>query len=270
MAEYRLGFDIGGTFTDLIAIREDTGELTVVKCPTTPKDPSQGVIDGLKPLFDKLNITGADLNLAVHSTTLVTNTVIERKGAKTALATTKGFRDVLEIGRENRITVYDISEEKLRPLIPRRLRREVDERVLFDGSISKKLKKEEVRKLARQLRAAGVEAIAISFLHSYANPANEREARKIFSAIAPKIQISISSEILPEWREYERTSATVINAYAQPRTAHYMESIESSLREQGFAKRLFIMQSSGGLSTVGAASQFPVKIIESGPAAGAL
>ncbi|MDA4112260.1 MAG: hydantoinase/oxoprolinase family protein, partial [Thaumarchaeota archaeon] len=130
MIQYRLGFDIGGTFTDLIAIREDTGELTVVKCPTTPSDPSQGVMNGLTTLFEKLNISGANLNIAVHSTTLVTNTVIERKGARTALLTTKGFRDVLEIGRENRITVYDIFEEKLKPLIPRRLRKEVDERIL--------------------------------------------------------------------------------------------------------------------------------------------
>ena len=270
MIEYRLGFDIGGTFTDLIAIREDTGEMTVVKCPTTPADPSQGVINGLHSLFGKLQITGANLNIAVHSTTLVTNTVIEHKGAKTALLTTKGFRDVLEIGREKRITVYDISEEKLEPLVPRRLRMELDERVLHDGKVSKKLSSDQVRKIARQLKGGSVESVAISLLHSYANPQHERETRRLLSRVAPEIMISISSEILPEWREYERTSATVINAYAQPRTAHYMSVIEKTLREQGFAKRLFIMQSSGGVSTVEAASQFPVRIIESGPAAGAL
>ncbi|MDA4129538.1 MAG: hydantoinase/oxoprolinase family protein [Thaumarchaeota archaeon] len=270
MIEYRLGFDIGGTFTDLIAIREDTGEMTVVKCPTTPSDPSKGVINGLDILFRKLNISGNNLNLAVHSTTLVTNTVIERKGAKTALVTTKGFRDVLEIGREKRITVYDISEEKLPPLVPRSLRKEVDERVLHDGTVLRKLRKEQVGKTARQLKAASIESIAVSLLHSYANPLHEKEVRRILSKIAPKIMISISSEILPEWREYERTSATVINAYAQPRTAKYMEVIENTLRENGFEKRLFIMQSSGGLSTVSSASKFPIRIIESGPAAGAL
>ncbi|MFI5419957.1 MAG: hydantoinase/oxoprolinase family protein [Nitrososphaerales archaeon] len=270
MIEYRLGFDIGGTFTDLIAIREDTGEMTVVKCPTTPADPSDGVINGLNSLFEKLDISGANLNIAVHSTTLVTNTVIEQKGAKTALVTTKGFRDILEIGREKRITVYDISEEKLEPLVPRRLRMEVEERILHDGQVSKKLSIDQVRRVAQQLKTGSVESIAVSLLHSYANPIHEREVRRIISKIAPKIMISISSEILPEWREYERTSATVINAYAQPRTANYMNVIEKALREQGFAKRLFIMQSSGGLSTVEAASKFPVRIIESGPAAGAL
>jgi len=270
MIEYRLGFDIGGTFTDLIAIREDTGELTVVKCPTTPSDPSRGVIDGLASLFQRLNISGANLNIAVHSTTLVTNTVIERKGAKTALITTKGFRDVLEIGRENRITVYDIFEEKLKPLIPRRLRKEVEERVLHDGTISKKLRKEEITEIAKQLKDASIESVAVSLLHSYVNPSHEKLIKQILSKIVPEIMISISSEILPEWREYERTSATVINAYAQPRTANYMRIIESTLRRQGFARRLFIMQSSGGLSTVDTASKLPIRIIESGPAAGAL
>ncbi len=148
MSQFRLGFDIGGTFTDLIAIREDTGEITVVKCPTTPDDPSRGVISGLSSLFESLSISGGDLSIAVHSTTLVTNTVIERKGAKTALLTTKGFKDVLEIGRENRITVYDIFEEKLKPLIPRRMRKEVNERVLYDGTISRKLDPTQIENLS--------------------------------------------------------------------------------------------------------------------------
>jgi N-methylhydantoinase A len=265
-----LGFDIGGTFTDLVAIRENTGEIAVVKCPTTPDDPSRGVIDGLASLIETLQISGVDLSIAVHSTTLVTNTVIEGKGAKTALITTKGFRDVLEIGRENRITVYDIFEERLKPLVPRRMRKEINERVLYDGTISKKLDPNEVEKLARSLKGDSVQSIAVSLLHSYSNPKNERTIRRIVSKILPKVMVSISSEILPEWREFERTSTTVINAYTQPRTANYMKVIESTLKKQGFAGRLFIMQSSGGLATVEAASTFPVRIIESGPAAGAL
>jgi len=269
-SHYRLGFDIGGTFTDLVAIDEQTGELTVVKCPTTPSDPSEGVMNGLKTLFDRLQITGSNLAISVHSTTLVTNTVIERKGAKTALLTTKGFRDVLEIGREKRITVYDIFEEKLRPLVPRRMRMEVDERTFHDGTSEKKLDRAQVTKIANQLRKESFQSLAISFLHSYANPSHEKEARRIVSKVAPNIMISVSSDILPEWREYERTSTTVINAYSQPRTANYMHIIESALRKHGFEGRLFIMQSSGGLCTVATASKFPVRIIESGPAAGAL
>lgn len=270
MVSYRLGFDIGGTFTDLIAIDESTGSSTVVKCPTTPSDPSQGVVNGMKTLFDKLGISGDKLTLSVHSTTLVTNTVIEQKGAPTALLTTKGFRDVLEIGREKRITVYDIFEEKLPPLVPRHFRIEVDERMLYNGRVEKQIDEEQVAGIARRLAKSGIQSVAVSFLHSYSNPAHERKAKKAISKAAPSLEISVSSEILPEWREYERTSTTVINAYTQPRTSKYMHTIEDVLRRQGFMGRLFIMQSSGGLATVRTASQYPVRIIESGPAAGAL
>lgn len=267
---YRLGFDIGGTFTDLIAIDESSGKATVVKCPTTPKDPSLGVVNGLESLLDQLGISGKDLSLAVHSTTLVTNTVIERSGAVTALLTTKGFKDVLEIGREKRITVYDIFEEKLPPLVPRYLRTEVDERSLYNGRVEKKVDKNEIGRIAQRLSKLHVESVAVSFIHSYANPEHEKKVKETLSKALPEIGVSLSSEVLPEWREYERTSTTVINAYAQPKTKKYMHVIENTLRERGFAGRLFIMQSSGGLSTVDSASRFPVKIIESGPAAGAL
>ncbi|MDG6996116.1 MAG: hydantoinase/oxoprolinase family protein [Nitrososphaerota archaeon] len=270
MTFYRLGFDIGGTFTDLIAIDESSGKATVVKCPTTPKDPSRGVVNGLESLLSQLKIAGNDLSLAVHSTTLVTNTVIEKSGAVTALLTTKGFKDVLEIGREKRITVYDIFEEKLPPLVPRYLRVEVGERSLYNGHIEKKVDKNEIVRIARKLSKLRVESVAVSFIHSYANPEHERKVKETLSKALPEIGVSLSSEVLPEWREYERTSTTVINAYAQPKTRKYMHVIENTLRERGFGGRLFIMQSSGGLSTVDSASRFPVKIIESGPAAGAL
>jgi N-methylhydantoinase A len=270
LPSYRLGFDIGGSFTDLIAIDEETGDSTVVKCPTTPHDPADGVANGLKILFEKLGSSGSDFTLVMHSTTLVTNTVIEAKGALTALLTTKGFRDVLEIGREKRVTIYDIFEEKLPALVPRPLRIEVNERTLYDGTIEKKLDGKEVAAIARKLAKFGIRSIAVSFLHSYSNVSNEKSAKRSISKNAPEVEVSISSEILREWREYERTSTTVINAYTQPRTSKYMHTIEGTLRRQGFAGQLFIMQSSGGLTTVGNASRYPVKIIESGPAAGAL
>src|SRR2546428_6842435 len=161
MVSYRLGFDIGGTFTDLIAIEETTGNLAVVKCSTTPADPSIGVVTGLKSLFERLAISGAELSLAVHSTTLVTNTVLERKGARTALITTKGFRDVLEIGREKRITIYDIFEEKLAPVVPRHLRFEVDERTLYDGKIERKLDQRKVTNLVGKIKRGGIQSIAV-------------------------------------------------------------------------------------------------------------
>jgi N-methylhydantoinase A len=267
---YRLGFDIGGTFTDLVAINESSGEIVAVKCPTTPKDPSQGVASGLSVLLQRLKCTGSNFSIAVHSTTLVTNTVIERAGAVTVLLTTKGFRDVLEIGREKRITVYDLFEEKLAPLVPRTLRLELDERVLYDGTVEKKLSGDEVRKLARKISKLGAEAIAVCLIHSYANPRNEKITKTILSKRCPDASLSLSSEILPQWREYERTSTTTINAYTQPKTAKYMHVIEQTLRSNGFRGGLFIMQSSGGLATVDTASRFPVRIIESGPAAGVL
>lgn len=267
---YRLGFDIGGTFTDLVAVEEKTGKMTVVKCPTTPHDPSEGVIKGLVTLLRNLEAEGDRLSLAVHSTTLITNTVIERNGAPTALLTTKGFRDVLEIGRESRITVYDIFEEKLPPLVPRKFRLELDERTLYDGTIERRISDEEVVKVARKLEKSGIESVAIVLIHSYANPTNEKRIKELLSKNATSLSISLSSEILPEWREYERASTTVINAYTQPKTAKYMQIIENALRDRGFSGRLYIMQSSGGLGTVESVSHYPVKIIESGPAAGAL
>jgi N-methylhydantoinase A len=270
LAVYRLGFDIGGTFTDLVAVNETSGTITAVKCQTTPKDPSIGVLEGLRTLFQSLNITGSDLAHAVHSTTLVTNTVIERSGAVTALLTTKGFKDVLEIGREKRITVYDLFEEKLPPLIQRRFRIEIDERVLYDGRVEKKIQKKELGRVAKKLSRMGVDSVAICFIHSYANPGHERIAKKALSKFLPNVTLSLSSEILPEWREYERTSTTAINAYTQPKTRNYMQVIGQALKNFGFSESLYIMQSSGGLSSVDTASQFPVKIIESGPAAGAL
>jgi N-methylhydantoinase A len=267
---YRIGFDIGGTFTDLVALNEQTGEIAVVKCPTTPSDPSLGVINGLKLLFDKLKTEGKSVSLTIHSTTLASNTVIERKGGRTALITTKGFRDVLEIGRERRAKIYDTFEEKLPPLVPRRYRFEINERVLYNGIIQKSINIKDAKKIVKLLRRNKIESVAISLLHSYANPKNEQILKRLLKENSDGLFISLSSEILQEWREYERTSTTVINAYVQPRMKEYLEKIQRILRESGYLGKLMVMQSSGGLTTAEFASIYPVKIIESGPTAGVL
>ncbi len=267
---YRLGFDIGGTFTDLVMADEATGEIRIVKVPSTPKNPNVGALQGLKRLLAESNVKAGQLTFAIHGTTVVTNTVIEQKGAKTALITTKGFRDVLEIGRERRVTQYDIFEERLPPLVPRYLRREVDERTAFNGEILKELNREEVETLIRELAGLGVESIAVCLIHSYSNPKHEKEIEEIASKSAPNMRVSLSSAVLPAWREYERTSTTVVNAYTRPKTERYMEELTEGLKAEGFRARLFIMTAAGGIVPVETAAQFPVRILESGPAAGTL
>ncbi|RLI26919.1 MAG: hydantoinase/oxoprolinase family protein [Candidatus Hecatellales archaeon] len=267
---YRLGFDIGGTFTDLVIADEATGEIRIMKVPSTPKNPNIGALQGLRRLLAESGVKAGQLTFAIHGTTVVTNTVIERKGAKTALITTKGFRDVLEIGRERRVTQYDIFEERLPPLVPRYLRREVDERTAFNGEILKELNPKEVEALIRELAELGVESIAVCLLHSYSNPKHEREIEEIASKVSPEIRVSLSSAVLPAWREYERTSTTVVNAYTRPKTEKYMEELTEGLKAEGFKARLFIMTAAGGIIPVETAAKFPVRILESGPAAGTL
>jgi len=267
---YRLGFDIGGTFTDLVIADEATGEIRIVKVPSTPKNPNIGALQGLKRLLAESNVKAGQLAFAIHGTTIVTNTVIERKGAKTGLITTRGFRDVLEIGRERRVTQYDIFEERLPPLVPRYLRREVDERTAFNGEILKELNREEVEVLIRELAELGVESIAVCLIHSYSNPKHEKEIEGIASEVASHIRVSLSSAVLPAWREYERTSTTVVNAYTRPKTEKYVEELAEGLKAEGFRARLFIMTAAGGIVPVETAARFPVRILESGPAAGTL
>lgn len=270
MRRYRLGFDVGGTFTDLVIVDEDTGEIGLVKVPTTPKDPAVGVFLGLRKLLSEQNVKAGQLSFAVHGTTLVTNTVIERKGAKIGLITTKGFRDVLEIGRERRVTQYDIFEERLPPLVPRYLRKEVGERTTYDGKISMELSRHEARSVIQELANLGVESFAVSLIHSYANPKHEKTIEKMMTKEFPHVLVSLSSSVLPQWREYERTSTTVVNAYTQPRTRKYLKDIEMGLRKERFVAKLFIMSAAGGMLTVETAAKYPVRILESGPAAGVL
>jgi N-methylhydantoinase A/oxoprolinase/acetone carboxylase beta subunit len=264
---YRLGCDIGGTFTDFVLLDDRTGELHINKCLTTPRDPSDAVEQGIKELLERLPGFVSELDEVIHGTTLVINSIIERKGAKTGLITTKGFRDVLELGREIRYAPYAIFAGFPEPLIPRRLRLEVDERVRSDGTVLKPLDPEEVNAVARRLIGEGVESIAVCLLNSFENPAHELRIKEAIEGMAPGVSVSISYEVLPQIREYERTSTTVTNAYVKPLTGRYLKKLSSRLESLGSRGKLFIMLSSGGITSVDTAAEFPVRIIESGPTA---
>jgi N-methylhydantoinase A len=264
---YRLGCDIGGTFTDFVLLDDRTGRIQINKCLTTPSDPSDAVEQGIREMEGKTPGFVDRLDEVIHGTTLVINSIIERKGAKTGLITTKGFRDVLELGREIRYAPYDIFAEFPKPLIPRRFRVEVDERVRSDGTVLKALDPEEARRTVDRLLGMGVESIAVCLINSFENPAHELLIKEIIERQAPDISVSISYEVLPQIREYERTSTTVTNAYVKPLTGRYLSKLSKRLETIGSRGKLFIMLSSGGITSVETAAQFPVRIIESGPTA---
>ena len=267
---YRVGLDIGGTFTDLVLLDESTGELRLHKILTTPEDPARAALTGLEEICAAAGVTVGEVTVLVHGTTLVTNAIIERRGARTALLTTRGFRDILEMGKEQRYDIYDLFLRFPVPLVSRRHRLEIDERVAADGEVLAPLDGGAVGRLAEQLAADGVEAVAVSLLHSYRNPANERAAREAIRAAAPRLAISLSSDVVPEIREYERTCTTVCNAYVQPLLARYVGRLESTLGERGFTGRFTLMQSTGGAVSPETARRFPIRLLESGPAGGAL
>jgi N-methylhydantoinase A len=264
---YRLGCDIGGTFTDFVLLDDATGEIRVNKCLTTPGDPSDAVEQGIRELEEAVPDFMPDLAEVIHGTTLVINSIIERKGAPTGLITTRGFRDVLELGREIRYAPYDIFAEFPRPLVPRQLRLEVDERVRSDGTVLKPLDEDSARVAVRRLVELGAESVAVCLINSFENPAHELRIKEILAEEAPELNVSISYEVLPQIREYERTSTTVTNAYVKPLTGRYLSKLSGRLGSIGFDGRLFIMLSSGGITSVETAAQFPVRIIESGPTA---
>jgi N-methylhydantoinase A len=266
----RLGVDIGGTFTDLVVVDEATEAIRVDKVLTTPKDPAHGVQQGIHALLDDARVAAADVRAVVHGTTLATNALIERKGARTGLITTEGFRDALEIRREGRYDMYDLFIDPPSPLVPRHLRREVPERLLADGSVLRPLDETSARRVVSGLVAAGVEAIAICLLHAYVNPAHERRVAALVREIAPHVPVSSSSEVVPEIREYERTSTTAANVYVVPLMARYLEDLERRLVELEIPGQLYVMQSSGGIALPSTAKQLPIRLVESGPAAGAL
>ncbi|MDR7533259.1 MAG: hydantoinase/oxoprolinase family protein [Armatimonadota bacterium] len=267
---YRIAFDIGGTFTDLALHDAATGRLATHKVLTTPDDPAAGALRGLDELCLRAGVPLAGVDLLVHGTTLVTNAIIERRGAPTGLVCTRGFRDVLEIGREQRYDIYDLFLRYPEPLVPRRWRLEVDERCSRDGAVLRPLDPAQVRAAARALVAQGVRALAVVFLHAYRNPAHEQAARDLLLAEFPDLAVSISSEVAPEIREYERTCTTVANAYVQPLVAGYLDRLAEATAARGFRGRFYLMQSSGGLLAPDAARRYPIRLLESGPAGGAL
>ncbi len=257
-----IGVDIGGTFTDLVGYRE--GQLVISKTLTTPANPTQGVATALELAETRL----AEIGEFLHGSTIAINTVLERKGAQTALLTTEGFRDVYEIARGNRPDAFDIGFQRPEPLVPRHLRFEVPERLNAKGEVLTPIDEQAVRALAERLRAANITSIAVCFLHSYANPVHEVAAGKILREAFPGLFVTLSHEILREFREYERTSTTVLNAYVGPRVANYLKTLESHLEGHGFDGAIHIMRSNGGSMSLAHASVEPVSMMESGPVAG--
>ncbi|MBT3332334.1 MAG: hydantoinase/oxoprolinase family protein [Rhodospirillaceae bacterium] len=267
---YRLGIDIGGTFTDFALYDEAGGSFAIHKQLTTPDDPARAVLEGTMALLGQQGLDLSPVVEIVHGTTLVTNAVIERKGAVTGMLTTAGFRDILDMRQEKRYDVFDLRLVFPEPLVPRRRRVEVAERVHYDGTIEQTLDLDAARAtLADLVRREGITSLAICLLHGYANPDHERALGDMAAATFPDLNISLSSEVCPEWREYERFTTTCINAFTQPMFDQYLRRLESGLNDLGFAGQLFVMSSSGGTLTPETARKFPARVIESGPAAGA-
>jgi N-methylhydantoinase A len=267
-AATRLAVDIGGTFTDLALERD--GRIVSAKVLTTPAAPEQGVLEGLERVLAEAGLAPAALDLVIHGTTLATNAIIERKGARTALLTTEGFRDVLAMGNESRYDQYDLDIVLPEPLVPRYLRLPVPERLDNEGNVLRPLDEAALRDLIPLLRREAVEAIAVGYLHAFVNPVHERRTGEILAAALPDIPVSLSSDVSPEMREWERFSTTAANAYVQPLMARYLRRLEAGLRARGVAGPLFLMLSGGGLTTVETACRFPIRLVESGPAGGAI
>jgi N-methylhydantoinase A len=263
----RLGCDIGGTFTDFVLVDTRTGEFFTNKCLTTPDDPSDAVEQGIKELLAIKPGFLDQVGDVIHGTTLVINAIIERKGAKTGLITTKGFRDVLELGREIRYDAYDIFSQYPEPIVPRALRKEIDERITADGRVLKGVDEQEATALVADFRKQRIDSLAVCCINSYENPVNEQALQRIIQEAAPDLSTSYSFEVLPQIREYERTCTTAVNAYVKPITFKYLERLTRRLADLGFGGRLYIMLSSGGITSVETARKFPVRIIESGPTA---
>ena len=264
----RIGVDVGGTFTDLVAVDAATGVARHHKLPSTPADPAAAIADGVAALLRQVGVSGEAIAFLGHGTTVVTNLIIERRGAPTALLTTAGFRDVLEIGRQIRPDLYDYTVERAPPLVPRQLRIEIPERLDADGNVVVPLDEAAVARAAAALAAAGIEAVAVGFLHAYRNDAHERRTGEILRRLMPGAFVALSSEVLPEFREFERLSTTVINAYAGPRMARYLGGFAERIAARGAQAPPYVFHSNGGLMSVETAARFPVRTCVSGPAAG--
>ena len=265
---YRIGIDVGGTFTDFTLVNEQTGGVAFHKVPSTPHDPSEAIERGIAELLFDHQIQPGEVGHIGHGTTVATNLIIERKGAPCGLITTRGFRDVLELARQTRPHLYDYTVVKPPPLVPRMWREEVSERLLADGSVREPLDEGDVRRAALALRDAGVESVAICFLHSYRNPSHERRACDIVREVMPDVYVSVSSEVLPEFREYERLSTTAMNASIGPRMQLYLRRFLDRVAQMGIKVEPLTIHSNGGLMSVETVRSFPVRTCLSGPAAG--
>ncbi|WP_076999188.1 hydantoinase/oxoprolinase family protein [Variovorax sp. KK3] len=265
---YRIGVDIGGTFTDLVMFDTEARMLVNEKVPTTPDDPSRGVLNGIGLLLQKSGVQARDVDAVIHGTTLVANALIERKGVRTALVTTEGFRDVLQIGREWRYDIYDIGLQPVDSLIDRSARYEVRERVGPEGEAIAALDERQMEAIAQQLAAGDYEAVAVCFLHSYRFPAHEQRAKAILEKHLPHTTVCISSEVMPELGEYERSATAVCNAYVQPLFRKYIAGLIDGMRDMGIERELFLMQSDGGTVHYSTAMQYPIRLVQSGPAGG--
>ena len=257
-----VGIDIGGTFTDLVGYVD--GAIITSKTSTVPADPTQGIATSLELAGCRTD----RLDEILHGSTIAINTVLEHKGARTALLTTKGFRDVYAIGRSNRIEAFNLFFKRPQPLVPRSLTFEIPERILASGEVLDSLDESAVEAVLQTLDAEGVEAVAVCFLHSYANPAHERRAGEILRKARPDLFVTLSHEILREYREYERTSTTGLNAFVGPRVQGYLKRLENHLRDDAFRGKIHIMRSNGGVMSIKVAQEQPVSMMESGPVAG--
>lgn len=265
---FRIGVDIGGTFTDIVAVRENSVEKFNGKVLTTPMNPSEGVLQGVSEIIKKHNINPENCRI-IHGTTLVANALIERKGVETALLTTEGFKDVLEIGREWRYDLFSLDLEMPNPIVPRHLRFEIKERLDYKGDILVSLDQNELILIAKKLAKLNIRTLAIVFMHSFKNSIHEELAKNIFNKYAPNINLCLSSSVSPEIGEYERTSTTVANAYVQTIFKSYIDALVKGLKKIGIKNDLFLMLSDGGIVHQKTAVEYPIRLVQSGPAGGA-
>ncbi|MFV0245322.1 MAG: hydantoinase/oxoprolinase family protein, partial [Qingshengfaniella sp.] len=270
-SDWIVGVDVGGTFTDFSARNVTSGELFVHKRPSTPADPSEAILNGFRELQDKIGISGDAVQRFAHGTTVATNALLQRKGAKVGVVTTKGFRDLLEIGRQVRPAIYDLQMDAPPSLAERRNRLEVAERIAFDGSVIEELDDKAVAGMLDQIAALGdIQSIAVCLLFSFINPVHEQRIASAIRQARPDLYVSISSEVQPEFREYERFSTALINAFLQPEVSRYMDRLKEAIGSMAPRARFGIFQSSGGLMSVERAALYPVRTALSGPAAGAV
>ena len=267
---YRLGVDVGGTFTDFVLHDSQSNRLEFAKTPSTPGNQAEGVKAGVLQLIKRLGLTPESISFFIHGTTVATNALLERKGAKTALIVTKGFRDVLQIGRQDRPDLYDWHVRRSDPIVPRRLRFEVAERVLHTGKVIEPVSNDDIAEIIQHLKDHKVEAVAVCLIHSYAYPIHEKTVGEAIRKALPDIKTSLSSEVVPEFKEYERMSTVAINAFVSPVMSRYLRNLQDSILEQGIDSGVHIMQSNGGTMGADTAVEKPVHTILSGPAAGVI